>query len=349
MNILYQIPSLHTVYAGRTIYNGYKNAWEDLGHNFKPLTMEDRAEEVFEKFQPDILFTGIGPYVLKYLDLGLVKKYKQKGMKVFVSNPYWTYPYKNKKINESPGISQVPEYVKLIKSGNFGDIYYNVFESNDARMEGFELNTGYKHHVVPLAVDKISLKPEYNQKFNSEIAFVGTYSSAKRDFFKEYVFPLQTQYNLKLYGQDWTAVDRILGWIQRGGQYFNLPYLKSFRKPKLQLDEEAKIYYSSTISINVHEDHQRKYGGDCNERTFKIPFCNGFEITDDVACIQKYFKENEEIIIARDKKDWFEKIGFFIKNPDKRLSIIQAGKKKVAEFHTYHNRVEQILKLYQTL
>lgn len=34
MKILYQVLDVNTIYAGRTIFNGYKNAFEDLGHTF---------------------------------------------------------------------------------------------------------------------------------------------------------------------------------------------------------------------------------------------------------------------------------------------------------------------------
>jgi len=71
----------------------------------------------------------------------------------------------------------------------------------------------------------------------------------------QHVFPLREKYTLKLYGQNWTFYQRLRGWIQRGGQYFNISYLRDFNKPKLALGDEAKIYNSSLISINVRQDH----------------------------------------------------------------------------------------------
>lgn len=87
-------------------------------------------------------------------------------------------------------------------------------------------------------------------------------------------------------------------------------------------------------------------GGDCNERTFKIPAFWWFQIVDDVSCIRKYFKEWEEIIIAKDKRDWFDKIEYYIHNPEEREKIIEAWKKRVLAEHTYNNRVEQIINIY---
>lgn len=343
------MPNIHTVYAGRTIYHGYKNAFTDLSCKFETLSASNDANKIFYEHEPDIFITGLSNYFLKYLDLNLIKKYKEQGMKVFVSMPLWNSPSSKLRINETSSLSQNTEHINLIKSGEFGDVYYNVCEQNDERMNGFEKITGYRHYTIPLAADKIILKSEYAEKFKTDISYIGTYLPAKRKFFKECVFPLKKKYDFKLYGQDWDFFDRMLGWVQRGGQYFNVPYLRSIRKAQVKLEDEGRIYNSSVISINVHEDYQKRFGGDCNERTFKIPFCGGFEITDDVACIRKYFKEGEEIVIAKDEKEWFEKIDYYIKNHEKRLPIIEAGRKKVLAEHTYHNRAEQIINLYNQI
>ena len=217
--------------------------------------------------------------------------------------------------------------------------------SQTSEWEGFERETGYKFYTVPLAADKLNLSYEFSTDFISDISYIGTNLPSKRRFFQECVFPLRTKYDLRLYGQDWTFRDRMMGWIQKFGQYYNIAHLSSIRKPSLQISDELKIYSSSRICINVHEDYQRKFGGDCNERTFKIPICGGFEITDDVACIRKYFKAGEEIIIAENRQDWFEKIDFYMNNPGERVPIIEAGRERVLTEHTYHNRVQQLINI----
>lgn len=349
MRVIYHIPSLDTIYAGRTIYAGYRHACEDLGHTFMPFTASDNQQEIFDRFQPDILITSLNNYNLKYLDIAGIEKQRKKGMKVFVNTPFWNSPLSKLRINEAPGLSENKEYVELIQSGKFGDAYYNICEPEDARMDGFERATGYKHHTILLAADKNLHFPEYSEKFKADISYIGTYLPEKREFIRSHVFPLRDKYDVRLYGQDWTVGDRIKGFTQKVGQYFNIPYVRSLQKPKLQLEDERRIYASSLVSINIHEDYQKKFRGDCNERTFKVPACGGFEITDDVACIRKYFKEDEEIVIAKDRDDWFQKIDYYIKNPEKRLPIIEAGRKRVLEEHTYHNRVEQMISIYNSL
>jgi Uncharacterized protein conserved in bacteria len=50
--------------------------------------------------------------------------------------------------------------------------------------------------------------------------------------------------------------------------------------------------------------------------------------------------------LTKNKNDWFEKIDYYMKNPDKRLPIIEAGGRKVLAEHTYHQRVDQLLAIY---
>jgi len=300
------------------------------------------------EYKPDIFFTALSPLNLKFLDLTVLKKAKLTGTKVFVNIPFWKSPFSKLRINETASLEKNNNYIELLKSTDYGDIYYNSCEQNDKRMDGFEEVVRKKYHTVLLAADKTLIFPEKDNKFKADISYIGTNLPEKRYFFNEVIKPLKKKFNVKIYGQDWTLFDNTLGYIQKFGQYFNLAYLENIRKPKLKLSDERKIYNTSIISINIHEEYQKKYG-DLNERTFKIPLAGGFEIIDDVSSLKKYFDVGKEIIVAYDKDDWHQKISYYVKNPKEREKIIKAGKKRILEEHTYHNRVAQFLKIYQSL
>lgn len=346
MQILWHLPAPNTLNASRTIFNGYRNAFIKLGHTFRTLTPGDNLKEILNEYSPDIFFTNIGPLYLRYLDFDTINAARKKGMKVFVSCPFWLSPLSKFRINENISLANNTSIVNLIKKNLFGDLFYNVCEQGDPRMEGFEKSTGFPHITIPLAADDTIIFPDFSEKFQADISYIGTYLPEKKKYFEDILYPLRKTFNVKIYGQEWTLTDRFLALIQKSGQLFNVPILKSFRKPQLQLEDERKIYTSSNISINIHEKYQRKYGMDCNERTFKIPLASGFEISDDVACIKKYFKEGTEIVIGYNKDDWFDKINYYIKNPDKKKSIIEAGRKKVLQQHTYVHRVLLMLSYY---
>jgi len=345
MKVLYHIPSLNSIYAQRTIYHGFNNAFIDLGHEFLPFTADNNLSDMIETYRPDLFITASHSYYRKYIDFDLLAQYRREGLFVLVKIDFWDSPISALRINEARSMKDDTKLLNLISSGKMGDAFFHVLEQDDPRMDGFKQTTGHKYHTIPLAADKTLLKPIYDERFKADISYVGTALPEKRKFFKDNLYPLGHKYNLRLYGQDWTYLDRTLGWVQRAGQYFNVKILSRIRKPKLTFEEEAKIYGSSAVSVNVHEEYQRNYGGDCNERTFKIPLCGGFEVVDNVACIKKYFVSNKELIIAKNSEEWVAMVQYYLNHPKERELIIEAGKKRVLNNHTYQNRVDQMIKI----
>jgi len=339
------MPYPSTIYATKYIYEGFKHAFEDKGHTFITFTPDHNLEQFLKEHKPHIFMTASHFFYRKSLDFTLLKKYRQKGMILLTKIDYWNSPINKNRINEAPSMKDDVTAKRLIMNGDLGDYYYCTAAQRDGRMNGFAEFAGQNYITIPLAADSVALKPEFTQKFAADVSFIGTNLPQKRKFFKEWLFPLRESYNLRLYGQDWTAFDRCLGMAAKVGQYFNIFLLKDIQKPKLQPGDEAKIYASSKILVNVHEDYQRTYGGDCNERTFKIPFCGGLEIMDDISSVHDYFVEGKEIIIAKNKEEWFAKIKYYSEHPEEAVQIAKAGQKRAFKDHTYHNRVDQIIAL----
>lgn len=348
MNILYHWPNPDTIYAGRTIAYGYRHAYSHLGHNFQFLTPQRSQHELLITHRPDIFITSLSSLSLRFLDLSLLKLARRNGTKVFVNVPFWQSPLSRWRVTESPSIADMPERITLMASGCYGDIYFNACEQGDPRMEGFAKVIGYQPRTLLLAADALVLFPHFEAAFQADLSFVGTCLPEKRHFFDDVFFPCAKRHRVRAFGQDWTPWERMVGLLQRTGQYYNLPVLKRLQKPPLLLADEQKIYSSSLISVNVHEGYQRQYG-DLNERTFKIPLAGGFEIIDAVLTITKYFLEDKEIVVAHSDADWREKIEHYLANPEKRGPIIQAGRQRVLKEHTYHHRVATMLQWYGEL
>jgi len=339
IRILYNIPSLETVYAARWVYEGYKNACEQLDYPFKPYTSNDNLKQMLDSFKPNIFITSLNPYTRKFLDLELLKKYRNKKLVMFNQINSW----KTMNNQLGGGLESNKEYVNEIKNGLSGDVFFNWLEQDDPSMDGFTKNTGYPYYTILMAADTSQYYYDFDEGFQADISFVGNYLKDKRQFIKKHFLPLYKKYKVKTYGADWTIWSRGLGLVQKVGQFFNIKPLKHVRKVPMLVDR--KVYSSSTVNLNIHEDHQRKYGSDFNERTFKIIASGGFEICDNVKVLRRYFTK-EELVIGENTKDWFEKIHYYLKYPEKRIPIIQAGKRKVLEYHTYKNRIKQIIKIY---
>ena len=343
MKIAFFLPSKETVYAARFIHNGYKNAFEDMGHKFFTLTSNDNLEKFLKKNRPDVFMYGLSFYHLKFLDLRILEKYRQKGMVVFCQIGSWN---NLTNIYGAGALKNNHKYVKLIKSGLAGDFFWHWFEQDEPLMKGFVKETGKQFETILLAADKTVYYPDYSKDFNFDFNYVGSFLPTKRDYLKKNIFPLMRKYQVKIFGSDWTVWSRLLGIVQKLGQYFNIEPLKHIRNLKLTVGDERKLYSSSKICLNVHENHVIKHNCEINERTYKILACGGFEICDNLPLIRKYFSENE-LIIAKNSTDFQKKVAYFLSHDDERIKIARAGHKKVMRFHTYHNRARQILGLYK--
>jgi spore maturation protein CgeB len=340
--ILFQLPHESSIYAGRTIHNAYKNAAKICGYEFKFLTANDNFDKVMNLYEPTILFTSSHFYYQRYLDEKRLLHYRKNGLFVVAWVESWISGIAKSRINEGKSLKDNKKIIKRIKEDNFADLYISPVEQYDLRMVEFEAKLGVPYKTVPLAADSTEIYSEYDQKYVSDICFIGTNLPQKKDGFKEYLFPLKNCYDLKIYGQDWNRKDKLFGWIQKAGQLLNIKKLAEIQKPKLEISDERKIYSSSAISVNIHENYQVSFGGDCNERTFKIPMAGGFQVCDDINCLSDYFKIDEEIITAKNSNEWYEKIDFYWRNPELRIKIAENGMKRVCKEHTYVNRIKSI-------
>jgi spore maturation protein CgeB len=306
------------------------------------FTSNDNLEKVLTEFRPDIFVSSLNKYNLKFLDLMLLKKYRRQGLVFFNQIRPW-----KSQTNQfgAAALESKPELVKLIKEGLAGDIFFHWLEQDDPAMKGFTAATGYPFHTILLAANTKKYFYDYDEKYRADISFVGSLLPSKREFVKKHLFPLVEKYDVRIYGSDWTLPNRLLGYLQKAGQYFNIEPLKNVRKLPLPPDDERKVYSSSTISLNIHEDHQRKFGSDFNERTLKIIASGGLEVCDNVKVIRRYFNE-DELVMAKNTDDWFEKIDYYFRYPEKGIPIIKAGQQKVLREHTYHNRANQMISIY---
>lgn len=335
MKILYYIPNTNTVGADRWIYEGWKYAFTDSGHRFFEMTEYDSLRDKVTEVKPDIFFVAnLADVILRHKES--LKWMRSCGIKVFLI-VYW--PLRTRE-------------TEIIKNEEIADVYFG--EREPESMVEFEKATGCKYHLIPNAANKLLHFPaEPVKKYQYDIAFLGAYLPKKKKVFREILLPLTKKYKVGVFGPYWTLKDNLL----RTGQ-------KLCRKVKFKKgadflndlritvppEEENQLYSSAKICLNFHE---RESDGSqphyiLNQRTFKIPACGGFQICDYVPAIRKYFAE-DEVVTATDKQDWFEKIYYFLTHEQERKRIQKNGTHKALEYHTYHNRVKQVMDLWERL
>jgi hypothetical protein len=108
-------------------------------------------------------------------------------------------------------------------------------------------------------------------------------------------------------------------------------------------DGTAPILYAGhTISLNIHHAHEEA-GHTCNERTFNVPACGGFMISDNAPRIRDFFPA-DEAVLAENPADYMEKVDHFVRHPDERLPYIERARRRVVAEHTYHHRLCDLLR-----
>lgn len=293
MNILYHIPYTNSTGADRWIYEGWRDAFRDCGHNFYELTDYDDWREKVLVTNPDIFF------VTNFIDnLNEKKEFltwlRSHGTKIFL---IVDWPMRG-------------EDLEVITKDVVADFYFG--EREPESMVEFERATGQTYHVIPNAANRLLHFPaEAVRKYQFDIVYLGANLPKKKWFTDNILLPLKTKYKVGVFGPYWTLRDNMFRTAQRfcrkarfkrGADYFNK--LRIVIPP----DEENQLYSSAKICLNFHE---REEDGSqphyiLNQRTFKIPACGGFQICDYVPALRKYFSE-DEVVMFESKEDFSKK------------------------------------------
>jgi hypothetical protein len=333
MRVLYPINFIASVGADRWMGNGYKDAFEDLGHEVFWIQSSDPIESRIKETVPDIVFLAYER--LKLSDAPVLENFRKRGGKVAV--------FVNSEFNEDS------ECFRVLKEHDVADLYRG--ETEPEWMKEFEEKTGKSYFLTPNAAhERLHFPVAPVKKYQADIVFLGANLPLKKELFEKLLFPLQKKYNVKLYGPGWTAKDDILRTAAYAARKAGLAGLND-RLSRLRItvppQEENQLYSSAKICINLHE--ARTGAGKnrviLNERTFKIPACGGFEICDFItpeSVLRKYFNE-DEMVYARDAEDWFRKIDHYMGHDDERERIRKKGAERALREHLYTNRIRLIL------
>src|SRR5438128_428409 len=116
--IAYHMPYPSTVYATRYIYNGFQNAFRDMGHEFVTFGPGQNLKKFLNNHQPDLFITASHFFYRKALDYALLKQYREKKQMVLLTKiDFWDSPINKSRFNEAPSMRNDSEAKRLIKAG----------------------------------------------------------------------------------------------------------------------------------------------------------------------------------------------------------------------------------------
>jgi len=343
MKILFQVSFPFGMGADRWIYDGYKNAFLDKGHQFFALTERDDLEKCLKRIKPDIFIIGLFSLIFydaqKPITENSLKKIHQQGTKIFCGvGPEFKQEAKCREF--------LKKHLSLI------DVFYTNYAPEV--VQSFEKIFNKPCYFIPHAADtKIFFPAKPDKKFKCDLAFVGNKLPTKKVIFGNVLYPLCQKYDVRIYGPGWTNTDKALRLMSGFSRKLKIDWLTDFvnrKRVAISPENERMLYASAKICLNFHEYYGNgSIKGFSNEREFKIPASGGFQVSDYIPTMWRLFEPNKEIVMAKTPEEWFSKVEHYLTCEKERKKIQEAGTRKVLKEHTYYQRVDQIVELYKSL
>jgi hypothetical protein len=144
---------------------------------------------------------------------------------------------------------------------------------------------------------------------------------------------LEAGIDIHLFGKDWDLTDAV--------NYPNLIYYGP-----VAADTGRKFMEDCKILVNSMPSWGMDAG---NERILSAMLRGALCITDPTDYLREEFVEDEEIVFynPNDLSTLAEKVNYYLEHEDERLRIAKNGHKKVRARHTFINRAEEILDMFE--
>ena len=184
---------------------------------------------------------------------------------------------------------------------------------------------------LPFASDHLIHKPKKPPKekmsyYHSPIAYLGTWQpNAER-------WPsLLTPYGLKVWGNQWSKIKS------------NNDLMNAWQGEDQGTNEDFTYICSAS---NIIFNFVRAFNGQGHSmKTFEIPACKGFAITNRTNEQLEFFPEDEACVYFSTEEELIDKVEFYLNNEEARKPITECAY-KIAKNHTYRDRCNLMIKYF---
>jgi len=233
---------------------------------------------------------------------------------------------------DCPYYSYEGHAVDIYRKNNFANgmhLYDHIFCHDTYYVDEIRARGAKSVSYLPLATNPmqyrdIEVSESENSEFGYDVCFVGSPLPNRIE-----VLESLREFKLGVFGDGWDTWHRL-----------RLKKIPDYYKGKAIGEKVIKIYKSSIIVLNIHGPESKNCA---NARTFDIPACGAFEITDYRAELDRLFKPGEEMIHYKDIDELKCLVRFYLENPEKRHAIIENGKNRVLGSHTWRHRMREVV------
>lgn len=214
------------------------------------------------------------------------------------------------------------DYFFSIQRGEF----FEKLEKAGATNVGYLPQAASPPHHTPL-----ELTGDEKLKYGSDLSFMGAGYPNRRQFFNGLL-----DYDFKIWGTEWELESEL------GERVMN-------KNERLAPEEYIKIFNASKINLNLHSSSVPS-GIDpvsdfVNPRVFEVAACGSFSLVDARTELPPLMEPGKEIETFSNLAELREKADYFLRNPEERIKIANAGRRRVLADHTFERRMVELLRV----
>ena len=271
------------------------------------LKYKKYIEQVFDSYQPDIVFTYNGQ-ILKDSTLDY---FRTKGAKVIV----WMYD------------SVLRDDRKMCKTHIDHADLFCCFEEKDVE---YYASLGKTAFFMPLACDTDVYYPQTAKK-DIDILFVGTiYTSKKRIEILEHLVEHYPNRKVLIYGDYKPYYKNPISWLFR-------KYRKTFQNHNIAPEEVNNLFARTKVALNIH--HKQTFNG-ANQRLFEACGAGAYQICDANPYIEQLFP-NGEVVLYHNEQELYALIDYALTHDMSAQTL--AAHDIIVKNHTFTQRIQQML------
>ncbi len=113
---------------------------------------------------------------------------------------------------------------------------------------------------------------------------------------------------------------------------------------RITQEEMIDLFSSSRINLNLTASSQTNFRNQIKGRTFEIPGCGGFLLSEQTERMEEFFIPDKEIACFSTEAELLEKIRYYLSHEEERQAIADAGYRRVLKDHTYEQRYKTLFR-----
>lgn len=183
------------------------------------------------------------------------------------------------------------------------------------------------HGYRPNCHFPVTISEADRQEYGSDLAFVGTWESERASKLAQL-----KEFDLRIWGAAWNKTGKELG--LRG----------AIQNRAVYCDEMSRVFNASKINLAF----LRKANRDRHtSRTFEIPACGGFQLSERTDEVLGFFEESKEIECFESVVELKDKTRYYLRHEAQRQRIASDGMARVQRSaYSYTDRLQTILEHY---